>query len=357
MSGSALTNDVIRVAASSASEIALTVSRADPHLLIWAGLFAIGVGLLLQELVRVRSRPPLREELSRQDVERRLRETLEDRALASPGRRWASTDARASERNLLPPVVKRMLGPVFADLGWLVRGIMARFAPGLAQDSSLERDLHLVRPGASPGGFLGEKIGAGLLWLGILPALAALGGPRTPPIVWLAAGAIGFLLPDLDLKRRLAARQALMIAELPVVLDQLVIATSAGLSLEQGIEQTAASGAGTVADELRRLVTELGIGRWRSLQEGLEGLDRRNAVPELSALIGQLRAASQQGVPVGQVLAAQADSLRDRRKAALVAAGGRATVRMVIPIGIFILPVLAVVVLVPAAVQLLQLRS
>jgi hypothetical protein len=55
---------------------------------------------------------------------------------------------------------------------------------------------------------------------------------------------------------------------------------------------------------------------------------------------------------VGQVLAAQADALRERRRAAIVEAGGRATIRMVIPIALFVLPVL-----VPAAVQLLQLRS
>jgi hypothetical protein len=330
----------------------------DPRLLTLAALFAVGVCLLMQELLRVRSRPALRDELARQDVERRLRETLEEHAFLSVGLHPPPTGEQpGTERNLVPVVVKRMLRPVFADLGWLMRGVMARFAPGLAGGATLERDLHLVRPGASVGGLLGEKIGAGLLWLGVLPALAALGGPRTPPLAWLAAAVIGFLLPDIDLKRRLANRRARMIAELPVILDQLVIATSAGLSLEQAIEQTAACSAGVAADELRRLVTEFGVGRWRSLQDGLEGLDRRNGVPELSALVGQLRAASQQGVPVGQVLAAQADSLRDRRKAALVAAGGRATVRMVIPIGIFILPVLAVVVLVPAAIQLLQLRS
>ena len=60
---------------------------------------------------------------------------------------------------------------------------------------------------------------------------------------------------------------------------------------------------------------------------------------------------------MGQVLAAQADALRERRRAAIVEAGGRATIRMVIPIAVFVLPVLAIVVLVPAAVQLLQLRS
>jgi tight adherence protein C len=196
-----------------------------------------------------------------------------------------------------------------------------------------------------------------LLWLVIPPCLAALGGPRTPPVVWIAAGIVGFVLPDLDLGRRLKARRNRLVAELPAVLDQLVIATSAGLSLEQALDETASSSEGIAADELRRAVAELGLGRWRSLQDALEGLDRRNGVPELSSLVGQLRAAHRQGVPVGQVLAAQADALRERRKAEIVEAGGRATVRMVIPIAVFVLPVLVIVILVPAGVQLLQLRG
>ena len=44
-------------------------------------------------------------------------------------------------------------------------------------------------------------------------------------------------------------------------------------------------------------------------------------------------------------------------KAEIVEAGGRATVRMVIPIALFVLPVLVIVILVPAGVQLLQLRG
>jgi tight adherence protein C len=234
---------------------------------------------------------------------------------------------------------------------------MPVMAASLAGGATLERDLRLVRPTTSLGGYFAEKVGAALVWLAIPPALAAIGGPPTPPLLWVVAGLVGFVLPDLDLRRRLGARRERIVAELPAVLDQLVIATSAGLSLEQALEQTAAASRGTVADELRRLVTELGVGRWRSLQDGLDGLDRRNGVPELGALVGQLRAAHRQGAPVGQVLAAQADALRERRRAAIVEAGGRATIRMVIPIALFVLPVLAIVVLVPAAVQLLQLRS
>ena len=339
-------------------EIAWVAVRADPRILVWASLFALGAWLLIGELQSARARPSLTDQFARQDVDRRLRETLEAEMAQSLGVTPESGRAnQPNERNLFPPVLKRMLRPILADSGWLVRGVLVRFAPGLAGGATLERDLRLVRPAASVGGYFAEKIGAMLVWLVIPPCLATLGGPRTPPILWAVAALVGFVLPDIDLRRRLKGRRDRLVAELPAVLDQLVIATSAGLSLEQALDHTAASSDGSVADELRRVVTELGLGRWRSLQDALEGLDRRNGVPELSSLVGQLRAAHRQGVPVGQVLAAQADALRERRKAEIVEAGGRATVRMVIPIALFVLPVLVIVILVPAGVQLLQLRG
>jgi tight adherence protein C len=358
MTGDAALATISQALTATRPDMVWSSTRADPRLLLWAALFALGSWLLLAELTQARRRPALLDQFARQDLDRRLRESLEVQVARSLGVRTLGDDRPApSQRSLFPPVLKRMLRPVLDDLGWLVRGLLLRFAPGLAGGAELERDLRLVRSGGSVAGYFAEKVGAGLLWFAFLPVLAALGGPRTPALAWLAAGVVGFLLPDLELRRRLGARRERIVAELPALLDQLVISSSAGLSLEQALDQTAAASDGIVSEELRRLVTELGVGRWRSLQDGLDGLDRRNGVPELTTLIGQLRAAHRQGVPYAQVLTAQADALRERRRALIVEAGGRATVRMVIPIALFVLPVLVIVVLVPAAVQLLQLRG
>ena len=296
-----------RVLATGHLELVWSTIVAEPRVLVWTALFGLGVWLVTMELASMRTRPALAHQLARQDVDRRLRETLEAELAHSLGITPGAAAMRpGGERDLFPPALKRMLRPVLADVGWLVRGLLVRFAPGLAGGATLERDLRLVRPTASLAGYFAEKVGAGLLWLAIPPVLGAMGGPRTPTVLWIVAGLVGFILPDLDLRRRLGARREQIVAELPAVLDQLVIATSAGLSLEQALEQTAASSEGVVADELRRVGAELAVGRWRSLQEGLDGLDRRNGVPELSSLVGQLRAAHRQGAPVGQVLAAQA---------------------------------------------------
>jgi tight adherence protein C len=75
----------------------------------------------------------------------------------------------------------------------------------------------------------------------------------------------------------------------------------------------------------------------------------------LTSVIDHLRAVHDQGLPLAQSLAAQAEALRERQRLHIVEEGGKASVRMVLPVAIFILPVLFVVILVPATVELMQL--
>ena len=163
--------------------------------------------------------------------------------------------------------------------------------------------------------------------------------------------------------RRLAAAPAEPPVAVRPLLDKYCVTChndrlrTAGLSLEQAIADIAQSSDGVVGDEFRRVVVELEYGRWASVQEALGNLDRRNNVPELTPLSSQLQAAHAQGLPIMEVLAAQADSFRAQKKAALIDAGGKTTVKMVVPIAIFILPVLAIVILVPAVVQLMQIAE
>jgi tight adherence protein C len=142
--------------------------------------------------------------------------------------------------------------------------------------------------------------------------------------------------------------------ELPTILDLLTIACSAGLSLEQALALVARESRGVVAREIQRAVREMALGQM-SLAEALDALGERNAIPELTQVASQLRAAYQQGLPLAQSLSVQADALRERKRTRIVEQGGKAMVQMVIPVAVFILPVLFVVLLVPAAVELLHL--
>jgi hypothetical protein len=94
------------------------------------------------------------------------------------------------------------------------------------------------------------------------------------------------------------------------------------------------------------------IGRPKpNLAERLLRLD----VDELTSVVDHLRAVHDQGLPLVQSLAAQAEALRDRQRLRIVEEGGKASIRMVLPVALFILPVLFVVVLVPATQQLMNI--
>ena len=100
---------------------------------------------------------------------------------------------------------------------------------------------------------------------------------------------------------------------------------------------------------------ELALGQRRNLLEALDGDGGRSAHPKSSTCSGGSSAAYEQGLPLGQALSAQAQALRERQRLHIVEEGGKASVRMLLPIALLILPALFVVVLVPAAAELTRL--
>jgi tight adherence protein C len=248
-----------------------------------------------------------------------------------------------------------MLRPVLDDVGRLLQRVLARF--GLAGGRELERRLRVARPGVEPTQYFGEKVVAGLIGAALFPLMNWLGvhpfGPW-PIWTWAAGLAVGFLAPDWQLEQALATRRLRCLMELPTILDMLTIATSAGLALEQALAQVARQSAGTVARELRLASREMALGQ-RSLVEALEALAERNAVPELTSFASQVRAAHEQGIPLVHTLSLQAEVLREGKRLRIVEEGGKATVRMILPVALFILPVLFVVLLAPAAIELMHL--
>jgi pilus assembly protein TadC len=94
-----------------------------------------------------------------------------------------------------------------------------------------------------------------------------------------------------------------------------------------------------------------------TLTEALDELDARNQVAELSGLVSALRSAYQHGARAGSLVAAHADALRASERSRLVERGGQAMTRMVLPVGIFMLPVMAAVMIVPAIMQFAGLGS
>jgi tight adherence protein C len=321
---------------------ALRVGALDPRVVLWPLLLGVGLYLVVTAQPFGRPKPDLGERLRMLDVDERIR-------LAELGRR--------QRRPLFASrILENMLRPVIEDAGRLLRGILQRL--GLAGGRELEVRLRVLRPGVEVVQLLGEKVAAGLIVAATFPLMNLLQiDPfgAWPVWVWLVAFGLGFVLPDWDLHRRAAERRGLVLMELPTILDMLTLATSAGMALEQALEEVARHSEGVVARELRLMVRELALGQQPNLHAALGAMADRLGAPEVDHVLGRLSAAYDQGLPLGQALAAHAHGLRERQRVHIVEEGGKATVRMLLPVALLILPALFVVVLVPAAVELTRL--
>jgi tight adherence protein C len=318
------------------------VRTLDGRALVWPLVLGLGVYLLLVGSGWAKPKPDLGELLRLLDVDERLKD-------AHPGLR----EARPLFASRL---LDSMLRPVVEDAGRVLRKFMARL--GLRGGQQLERRLRVLRPGIEPVQFFGEKLAGGVILAAVFPLLNLLRmhpfGPW-PLWVWLVGFGVGFVLPEWDLERRESLRRGLVLMELPTILDMLTLATSAGMALEQAIEEVARHSEGVVARELRLLVRELALGQRRTLDDALRAMAERLGLPELERVIGRMGAAYEQGLPLAGALAAQAQALREQQRLHVVEEGGKATVRMLLPVALLILPALFIVVLVPAAAELTRL--
>lgn len=205
--------------------------------------------------------------------------------------------------------------------------------------------------------FLGQKLAGGLIGFSFLPVAASFGvAPATPVWLWLASGAGGFVLPDVILKSRAEARSRRMREDLVHFAELLSLAVSAGLGVEGALKQSTAAGQGPLFDELRRLIREAQM-QGKPSSEAVARLPGEAGFPDAEPLAQVLQSAALQGTPVIQALQAQCRSLRERRRLEFIEIGERAQVRMLLPIGLLILPAFFVLLLYPAAIQLLRLTG
>jgi tight adherence protein C len=321
---------------------AFHLAALDARVVLLPLLVGLGLYLVLTAQPLGRPKPDLGERLRRLDVEERIR-------LAELGR-YQARPLFASR------ILENMLRPVIEDAGRVLRRVFQRL--GLTGGRELEDRLHVLRPGVEVVQLLGEKVATGLIVAATFPLMNLLHIDPLgawPVWVWLVAFGLGFVLPDWDLERRSAERRGLVLMELPTILDMLTLATSAGMALEQALEEVARHSEGVVARELRLMVRELALGQRPTLHAALLAMAERLGTPEVDHVLGRMSAAYEQGLPLGQALAAHAQAMRERQRVHIVEEGGKATVRMLLPVALLILPALFVVVLVPAAAELTHL--
>jgi tight adherence protein C len=308
-------------------------------LLFWLLLFGVSAYVVLTHQPLGRPKPDLEERFRRLDVESRLRDDA-----ARPRRRLAGSGGRET-----------WTASLLADLGDAAQRALNGL--GIAGAEALEQRLAIARPDLDIGQWYGEKVALGVVWV-LFVIGAGLLGVRPfgslPVGLWLLAFLGGYFLPDVLLGRTMRARRAQVLMELSPLLDRLALAVSAGLGLEQALLEVVEDEPGLVAEQLRQVTRDVRLGR-RTLVEAFDAVAEHTVIPELGRLVGHLRTAHVQGLSMSESLAAQADATREQKRLWILETGGKATITMLLPVAVCILPVLFIIVLVPAGVELLHL--
>ena len=278
------------------------------------------------------------------------REPLADRLRRLEPDYWAQRAQQQHSAALRPlSVGHSIVRPAVDEIGRQLQQLLARF--GLVRLEDLERSLELVRPGVTPAHHFGEKVLLALLASGFVPATEAVGihpFGSSPIWLWAALGLVGFAVPDWYLTQKREQRRNRILMELPAMLSMLAIALAAGRSIEEAVAGVSEASEGEFAKELQRVRRELRFGQ-RYLVPALLAMADRNRIPELQTVVGHIQAATTLGLTLTEVLRTQASALRERKRLSIVEEGGKGSIRMIVPVAVFILPVLFVILLAPAA--------
>ena len=215
----------------------------------------------------------------------------------------------------------------------------------------------LIQAGYRDPRHLTMYVGSRVL-LAIIGLLIVLAVPQ--PSMFLIAGvpALGFFLPRFVLKRKIRNRQHRITLGLPDALDLTVICVEAGLALDQALMRVGVDlhhAHPELSDEFHLVNLEMRAGKPRA--EALRNLTLRTGVDDIRALVATLIQTDRFGTSVAQALRVHSDTLRTERRQRAEEKAAKTSIKMIIPLVIFVLPSIMFVTLGPALIGLIRTLS
>ena len=180
-----------------------------------------------------------------------------------------------------------------------------------------------------------------------------------PPIVKvgvaLCAAYLGYYMPNFFVENLVQRRQASIKQAFPDSLDMLLICVQSGMSVEaafQKVSQEVGSQSLELAEEFSLTTAELSYLQDR--RQAFENLGKRTGIPGIKSVATALIQAERYGTPVGQALRVMARENRDMRMSEAEKKAAALPPKLTVPMILFFLPVLFVVILGPALIQVFK---
>jgi tight adherence protein C len=187
--------------------------------------------------------------------------------------------------------------------------------------------------------------------------LIVLGGTTISPSAELgvltALAGVGFLLPGRYIVQRQKAMRQQCRNGFPDFMDLMVVCAEAGLSPRAAIDRISREIAHSypyLGANLYLMSLELRAGG--SLAEAVESLARRTSIEEVANLGSLLAQTEQLGTSLTDALRIYSDEMRDKRLSRAEEKAHALPVKLTLPLGIYIFPVMLVVIALPIFIRI-----
>jgi tight adherence protein C len=208
--------------------------------------------------------------------------------------------------------------------------------------------------------FLGGRIVLaavlGLACYLLLPGFRPNITPMNVAMISALTAGVGYALPNILLSNRIKACATEHRSGFPDFMDLMVVCADAGLAIEAALDRVGrelAESYPSLAGNLHMATLEIRAGR--TLAEALEHLGDRLAIDEARTFATLIQQSEELGSSVTEALRVYSDEMRHKRLSRAEEKAYALPAKLVIPLGVFIFPILFVVILLPAAMRVMYL--
>ena len=167
------------------------------------------------------------------------------------------------------------------------------------------------------------------------------------PALFIVIGGIVFavIAPDLYLTLKVKKHQEAIKLQLADTIDLMSVCMEAGLSFDASLVKISERMEGPLIDELMTVFRQVQLGKNRN--DALRSIADASDVKELKTFVSAVTQANQLGIPITNVLEAQAEQLRMDKSEEIKEVASKVPTKMTIPTVIFVLPAIILIILGP----------
>lgn len=254
------------------------------------------------------------------------------------------------EIELAQPFTERVIIPIVRRIG----EISARFTPQKAiQDTARRMELAGNPWPIDAATFLAIRLILAVVLGGFVTAMFLFPVPNLNDNAIFIFGATfgGFYVPHLMLSSRITNRQREIRKAMPDALDLLTICVEAGLGFDAAMNKVSEKWDNALALAFARTIREIQLGKTR--RDALKDMADRLGIPEMTSFVAAIIQSEQLGVSMAKILRIQSEQMRLKRRQAAEEEAHKAPVKMVLPMAFLIFPTIMIIILTPAAIQIM----